>query len=193
MTINDLIQKLENYITEIKKGDVVKIAAIGTSAIMVERIFEKGLKSDGSKIGTYDSENEIYEYPNNLPRRQSPKGKPGAERNVKNRKTVYFKSYQDLRAKQGRESSFVNLRLTNDLQSDMANSGVSKSSDKIASPNPIMISPNEYQLRLRRKENVQKRIGLEKRYGTIFDLTKDEQKLFLNTVQKELLLKYSNA
>jgi hypothetical protein len=175
-----------------KRLEVLKVrSALGSAvrsimAEMVVRIFEEGKNSSGGKIGTYNSTDELYVNPDTLPRRVSPRGKPGKERKVANRQTTYFESYKSLRREVGRESGFVNLRLTNDLQSDWANSEVT---DGIAvNPKPVEVNQLRYDIRLKREINREKREGLEKKYGPIFKLTEQEKQRYFEILAKKLAL-----
>lgn len=186
-TIGDAIQSLDNRIAFIESGKPIFLGARSALGQSVGRIFEDGEKSDGSQIGTYNSTNELWVNPNTLPRKVQPRGKPGKERNVQNRKTVYFKSYKDLRSEQGRESEKVNLRLTNDLQSDYANAQIT-GGGIAQNPQPIKVSAMEYKITLKRQGNIDKKAGLEKRYGKIFNLTQGEKNTFYDVVRKEVAL-----
>lgn len=158
-------------------------------AQMVVRIFEEGKGSNGSALGSYNNTTELYVDPSTLPRNISPRGKPGKEKDVKNRKTVYFKSYQALRSEVGREAGFVNLRLTNDLQSDWSNAEVGKGDNKVAdSPKPQKIGALEYHIKLKRPINREKREGLEAKYGDIFKLTANEKKYYFDVLSKSIAL-----
>ncbi len=186
MSYQTAIQNLEKKIEYLRSGKPLLIAVRSTMAEMAVRIYEDGQNSTGGDIGQYNSKDEIYVNPNTLPKKVAPRGKPGSSRNVKSRKTVYFKSYKALRDEQGRESGFVNIRLTNDLQSDWANAEIK---DGVTSnPKPIEISKHEYHITLKRDVNVMKRRGLESRFGPIFKLTKDEEKFYFNILNKELVL-----
>lgn len=186
-TIEDAIAKLDQRVKDVEKGNIVRIAASTVHAQMTKRIFEEGKKTSGGKIGNYNGRDELYVDPNTLPRRVTPRGKRGKERNISNRKTTWFASYRDLRREVGRESSFVNLRLTNDLQSDFANTSVS-GSDVAKNPQPHKINNSTYAILLRRDINQEKRKGLEAKYGEIFSPTQEELNLFSETCKKEFLL-----
>jgi len=186
LNYGDAIKALDARLAYIKSGKPMETAVRSVMAQMVVRIFEDGIKSDGSPIGQYNDSDELYVDPDTLPKTIAPRGKPGKERNVANRKTTYFKSYKALRSEVGRESGKVNIRLTNDLQSDWSNASVG---DGIASnPKPKVISPTEYHIVLKRDNNADKRKGLESRYGDIFRLTKEEETFYFDQIRKEIAL-----
>lgn len=188
-TIESLIKDYDKVLREIKKGRPVQLAAVGVMGAMAERIFEQGQTTNGGLIGSYNSTDEIYINPDRLPRSTPRRGKPGRERAVSNRKTTYFTSYKAMRAEIGRESGKINLRLTNDLQSDFANSKVSAGTNSIAGQfRPTKINSLTYAVKLSRPQNVDKVKGLEGRFGPIFAPSRLENKIFADSLQKELML-----
>ena len=122
-----------------------------------------------------------------MPSNQSHKGKLGKSefKNGKQHKTTYYNSYKDFRSKQKRESGFVNLRLTNELQSDFSNVKISTSSTSVPAARPIKVNAHHYKLEVK-DNNVKKVIRLEKKYGKIFNLTKKERAKFIQILQSEL-------
>lgn len=186
ITYQQFIAKMDARIASLQSGVIMERAVRSVMAEAVVRIFEEGKNSSGGKIGSYNATKELYVNPNTLPRNVAPRGKPGKEKNVQSRKTVYFKSYKDLRSEVGRESGFVNIRLTNDLQSDYANAQVSGST--IATPEPLKISNTEYRITLKRTINQKKRAGLEAKYGNIFFLTQGEKERYFDVLRKEVAL-----
>lgn len=189
MTIDQYIASLDAKTAKLKTGEALGRAATGVHAAMTVRIFENGENANGGKIGSYDSKNELWANPDKLPKSPAPRSKPGSNRKAK--KTVYYSSYKALRDGMGRESGFVNLRLNNDLQSDFANSSVSASSDELAKPTPKKVDSNTFIVALNRSENIEKKNGLEKKYGKIFATTKQEKELFKTSLEKELALIYA--
>ena len=188
MDFSDYIRYLESKTKDLKQAQVLERVATGVTARMIVRIFEEGKTASGGSIGSYDSSNELWVDPSRLPRKMNPRSKPGSNRTAK--KTVYFSSYKALREQQGRESGFVNLRLTNDMQSDMANTSVS--GNKIAStPKPLKVSDTQFEVRFRRSENVKKRAVLERKYGVIFEPSSQERDLFVKSYEKEIQLIYA--
>ncbi len=86
-------------------------------------------------------------------------------------------SYKRLRASRGRETAFINLRLTGKLQLDYSNGSKTKE-----------VSVVERVAEVKSGRNAQIIDQQEKRFGKIFNLTKGERALFVETLQKEITL-----
>lgn len=181
ITAKQLVAKFAQVQGIIDTGRIVELGARDSMSQSVVRIFERGQKSDGGSIGKYSTK-PAYFSPKNTPKDTNHKGKTG------NRiKTGFYKGgYAELRKQQGRESNFVNLRFTNELQSDYANSSVSKTSGVLARPNPIPAGNNKFVITLNKQINIDKRDGLETKYGKIFNLTNSEKQLFLDSQEFNL-------
>lgn len=188
MTIIEKIAEIDRLISRLEKEDLIRVAVLDTVQKQAERIFSNGLKSDSSKIGTYNNTKEIWVSQEDAPKKVNNRGKPNKDGKRKKIKGGYYESYKKFREAMGREASFVNIRLTNDLQSDFSNSPVSKSSNALAKAKPIKVNKNEYKVSLKRDINIAKKEGLEKKYGKIFSLTKDEKKNFHTIAEKEFNL-----
>lgn len=148
----------------------------------VVRIFEDGINSSGTKIGTYSSTKPLYISDDRSPRKGNHKGKP-KDGKAKTITTTYYESYKSFRGEQGRESSFVNLRLFGRLMSDLANAPVSDSIP--ADVKPIKLDDFMYYTRIR-SENVGKKKGADEKYGKVFSHTKEERERFNKTLKFEL-------
>lgn len=161
----------------------LKIAAQTVHALRVLRIFHRGIDRTGGKINpAYNKGNALYVPNDKLRRSAGNKGKTG-----KTIKTNYFKSYYALKRNQGFDPNTVNLRLTNNLQSDFANVTLSESSDAFpANAAPIKITPDHYVERLDRQENVNKFKGLSRKYNRPFSFFKPERTLFEQIYIKEM-------
>lgn len=162
--------------------------AVGNMGV---RIFEEGKDSSGGEIGIYEYSGKnkngksvgIYVPDNKSPRKGNHRGKPNEEGKSKKITTTYYQSYQSFREQQGREASFVNLRLFGRLMSDFFNAPVS---DRVpAEANPIMVDGFQYYTRVR-DENTGKMKGAESKYGRIFAHTKEERERFNRTLNFEL-------
>lgn len=127
-------------------------------------------------------------YSSNIKTRQT-KAKKGAKKKVpvwikfpKAKKAVPVMiidgGYKQFRAIQGRESSFANLRYTNELQNDLGNGALSKGASGIVKPTPIKISNTKYRITLKKDINIKKVEGLEKKFGKFLGHTKEEKELF---------------
>lgn len=182
------------------KDKAFQIAVYNVVAEQIKRIFEKGLNSNNSQIGEYNSTNDLYVYSKNFkgggklkpnrgkpstlwmnPTNEYPQGeryftgktihRAGKGAKVGDEhRTKWVKSYKDLRNKLGREVNFVNLKMNNDMFLDFTR-GLKK------------ISPIQFVLSWSRKLNAEKAEGLESKYkGKIFRTTKEEKKLFLKSL-----------
>lgn len=151
------------------------MAASTTHATQLDRIFVEGKNSEGGQIGTYNSTKGMYANNDDSPKKITPRGKNGERvfMNGKPHVSTYYNSYEDYKAEQGRESNFVNLHLTGQLQSDYR-AGFRQ------------VSPAEYIAGVNNRLSADKIKGNEERYGKIFHLTKEERRLFDNTYQYEL-------
>lgn len=148
----------------------------------IVRIFEEGINSSGSKIGTYSNSKPLYVSDDKSPRKGNHKGKP-KDGKAQTITTTYYESYKGFRGEQGREASFVNLRLFGRLMSDLANAPVS---DKIPTEStPIKVDDFQYYTRIR-DENVGKKKGADAKYGNVFSHTQEEKERFNRTLNFEL-------
>lgn len=185
-TIPEFILKLDKIITDKNLLIPFERAVRSVHAEMTTRIFSKGLNTSGAKMGQYDNSKEIWASDKNLRKKGTHKGKPNEAGKRKTIKTSYYKSYKDLRQQQGVESNFVNIRMTNDLQSDFANAEMSKTSNAIAKATPVKVSELIYQFTLKRDLNAKKKEGMEDKHGEIFKLTKGELDNFYTILRKEI-------
>lgn len=189
-----------------------RISVYSDLAEKSDRIFVQGKKSDGSDIGQYATSPPMYVNPNFAPRKTSisipgggklegllpTRGKPTKEnpngeryftektkhRGVRGTKagdphrTTYLDGgYKELRNRTGRRIDKIVLRFTNDLFLDWANMG-----SVSGTPTPTKVNPSEYIVQLKRKYNVEKRVGLESRFGKIFTSTEREKISFYETL-----------
>lgn len=181
MKASEYIRRIDKVISELESDKALKIAVLDVNRTRVTRIFEKGLNSSQSKIGSYNATKPVYINPNDAPRKGNQVGKSG--RKIK---SLYYPSYKDFRKGMGRESSFINLRLNNELQNDLANAKISKGSNAIAKPTPLKINNNLYRVGLNIHINQKKIEGLEKRFGSILKHTTDEIDQFNKVVEFEM-------
>lgn len=176
MTIEDLIAKYKRQKKELDESQAYFLAASTAHADMVERVFSDGKASDGSEIGNYNATNPLYVNPENAPRGFTTEGKNGEQvfKNGRKRKTKYFRSYQDFRANQQRESGFVNLQLFGNLMSDFSTS-LRRVSDRVFESGP------------RRKESEGKILGNQRRFQkVIFAATEKEREVYRETLNFEI-------
>jgi len=183
LTLEQHFEKMRSRAAKLAKDNrPLEIAARTTHALITDRIFHEGKNTAGSSIGSYNTTSEIWVADKDLRRAGTHRGKTG-----KPTKTSYYRSYKDLKRQQG-FSGKVNLRLKNELQSDFANARLSPNNDAPPKPNTIKVNPNEYIIVLRKEINVDKKEGLENKYGRIFAHTKVERKKFHEVAKKELIV-----
>lgn len=195
-SIRDEISRLRRIVDIVDSDDTpIRRAAQAVHAKQTVRIFEDGKSSTGSSIGSYKQNAPVYVNPKLAPKSFAPRGKNGDTtfKNGKKHKTGYFPSWGKHREAIGREGGKVNLRYSNDLQSDFANATVSKSETKVASPEPTKIETGVYATTLNRQVNIDKKKGLEAKYGDVFKLTEGERSFYIDVLDKELQIQVSNA
>ena len=175
MTTDEYIVKLRAKMNAIKANNKpLALAVASVHAEQMERIFVKGGAESG-KIGSYSTKPML-----------ASKGQFIDTGKFKITKWTKFKKakkaipvmeigggYKAFRALNGRESSFVNLRWTGDLQRDLSNS-LQK------------ISPHTYVSGTKRKINSDKSEWMEDKYGSIFNLSKKEKTKFNKIALQEL-------
>lgn len=171
-TPKEYAEALRKIGDNLAKGVWVERAARDTMTLSDARIFSDGKNSKNTKIGNYSTK-PIYIDPDAAPRAVSNTGKTGK----KIKSGFYPKGYKQFRSQQGRESAFVNLRLTGELESDYANS--------TNGPRPIKINNLSYKITLNKQVNIDKKKGAEKKYGRIFLLTRKEDKQFNRSMNFE--------
>lgn len=173
-SIQQYRQKIQSVINDTESFDAALFtAAKSAQAIMVERIFERGKDANENDIGKYNDTNPLYMSDEDSPKAGSHLGKPNSEGQSKKINTTYYSSYKEFRSAQGRESGFVNLRLFNRLQSDIANS-------------PVKKEPLTYAIVVSR-DSKNKIDGNEFRFGKkIFIHTLNERRIFKNVLSFEI-------
>jgi len=185
MTTDEYVKREVNFYKWFQtQGKPFEISVYNVVAAQAKRIFEDGKKSDGTLIGKYDTTKSLYANPKWFKggnKFKPLKGKTGKAKfkNGNPHVTRYFKNYKELRNTLGRRIDKVNLQLNYDLFSDFANSPKGNAPKKIT---PKKINTFEYIMQFSREINSLKREGLEDKYGIIFNLTKEERKLFIATL-----------
>lgn len=177
MTTEEFNKKLDAQLKQIEDAKFLFLPVSETHARQVKRIYDKGLNSDNEKIGTYNDSKPIYIDPKDSPKGFPTIGKTG--KTGKAGKTGYFDSYKAFRQAIGRETGFVNLRLTENEKFDFTNS--------------ISLSGSFYITGFKRPENSKKAERHIKQYGIeTFKLSEDEKKVFRESVRKKLYDTLSN-
>lgn len=187
LTPQQFIDLINKQNAELQKENLpFKIAVRDIVTAQTVRIFQDGLKVSG-KIGTYNRTKPLYVGSPPAPRKTTQRGKTG-----KRIKTGFYESYAAFRKQQGRESRFVNLRLSNELQNDFANAMISPTSNRVAAAMPIRVNQNLFIVALKKQINIDKKAGLEAKYGNIFGLRPEELTRFQKTLEFEMN-KFLNA
>lgn len=180
MTTSQLIAKLKADVKLLKEKPLA-LAAASVHSMVAQRIFEKGQNAGDTKIGDYNNSNEIYVNPKSSPKKFSTKGKDGKTKfkNGKPHKTGYFKSYKSFRTAIGRQTAFIDLKLSGLLSKDFSNS--------LQKSGQVWISG------VKNKANVGKVEGAEDRYNNIFKLSKKERSELKRIASAEALRILNNA
>lgn len=185
MTLKQWQKKLEDSVKNMKNfSEPLRLGAFDATAKMGERIFDEGKKESGAKIGSYSTK-PIYISAAAVPK---PKGRPigktgkskfesGAKAGQDHKSRYFNSGYKGYRDNVGRQTSFVDLSLTGELRLDFGNGKITAE--------PRKQSDLEYQIRLDKPINQDKREGADEKYGTIFELSDNEKRTFYNTVQFE--------
>lgn len=193
-SIDEWSKYIQRRIEQKLMDDAYKKAVIFTIGKMGSRIFEMGQKSSGGSIGRYSTRNPLYVSNQNSPRNGTLRGKTG-QRKFKNgntHKTTYYPNYKSFREAMGRETGFVNLRLSGRLYRNFLNSvytGLPEASKKAVGKAPVlpaMLGKLDYAITLN-PENMAKAKGMELKYGKIFNLTAREKIDFRNMVKFEMI------
>lgn len=183
MTTEQFISQQKERLSRLEKGEHVFIAVSDSVADMSVRIFEKGIATDASQIGKYNTVDPLYiNTAKKSPKKLKGQGKPignskgkTVHDNGEPYKTTYFESYSDFRKKVGRSSDVVNLNLYGNLKLDFEN-GL------------VKVDDNNFHLVLKNKTDRNKASGAEEHFKKrIFYPTKEEESELLRVVQFESL------
>jgi hypothetical protein len=175
LTPEQYIERFKRVIAEIQQDEEPIVLAVkDTTSLMAIRIFEDGLDASGAPIGQYDTSRELWVGDENLPKKGTHIGKTG-----KPIKTSYYENYKALREQQGRESGFMNLRLTGRLQSEFLNAPISESVG--IAGEPLSLGSGEYAIAVsgRSKKIIEK-------YPNVFDFSEEEMRNFEDVLHFEI-------
>lgn len=202
-------KKIENILNENKPFER---AVKNIVAKQAQRIFIDGLNSSGGIIGHYSTKAMYINPNTGATPRKTNKGKSkfklegleptvgkygehiftaatawhgvkGTKAGDPHRTTYLAGGYKELRNRIGRRIDRMNLTFTNSLLSDFCNATILPNTEPkkiLALPHKITV--NEYQTGFSRKDSVDKKNGLEKRFGSIFKLTAQEKEDFFKTL-----------
>lgn len=175
MTPAEYSATLRKQAQAIQKMVPLAIAAQTVHAMRVRRIFDR------PGVGGQYTGGPMYIADKNLRRKGPHRGKTG-----KPIKTSYFVSYAAMKAQQGFDPSIVNMRLTNDLQSDFANSQKTTSAGAPPVGQVIKVNNGLYVEAIRRPKNMVKLQAGIKRFGNFIAFTPNERKEFQRIVSLEM-------
>jgi len=186
--IDKYIKQLQKEITGMKAAtdESMRVAVRVSHNNTVIRIFEAGGASNGSEIGQYSSSPTLVGSSSFKTKRAAnkifgSKAKRAEQewRKVQGHNLVLLPGgYKEIRKLEGLETSFVNLRFTNNLQSDFR-SAIQK------------LKPNRYVTGTNRKENGEKREWLEEHFGKeIFAPTEKESDIFVEVMNREMIKRF---
>ena len=189
----DELEKSLITFSKLDKELLTREIAFSMSAVVSDRIQDKGLNSDGQKIGDYSTRptvinNEDFRkttIPNPIPdnKKSSVEFMPIPQPSKNGKKGFYgipFEGgYKQFRSSLGLNSSFVDVTLTGEMMNNFAPVPVNPESWGIGFTNPEMAKRSDY---------------VEEKYGTIFELTEDEEETVGKIVDDKLtqLIKNNN-
>lgn len=177
MTTDGFIAKLNRQMEAIIKDDrPLMIAVRDIMALQSNRIFKRGLNSNETAIGQYKKK-PIYVPLLDSPKSFTPKGKPGAAKKIKDRKTGYFTSWLNYKETIGRNKNVktVDLFWRGDLHRNWANGEMNEAAKA------VKINQHNYITQL--SDLNQNKV---ERYGKVFNLSIRERGIFLSRIQQEL-------
>lgn len=174
-TIEQLDEKLNALLAKWEQGFMPLYFSVNSiKSVMFDRIFTDGLNTAGTQLPSPSySTKEIYVDVNSA--RGIPSSFQVGKRGTKIKSAYFPEGYQQLKQAVGRPV----LELTNSLKLAFANYPVIESGDSasIALPN----------------SERGKRLGLEDKYGTIFQMTQEETDLFTEVLQYEIIQAINKA
>lgn len=165
LTPEQFAAKLREKAKAIALNAPLQIAAQSVHADRVIRIF-----SDGISGASYNKTNPLYVADKDLRRAGTHRGKTG-----KTIKTSAYPSYYALKRQQGFDPNKVNMRLTNDLQSDFANSQKTNTTGAPPVGEVIKVNNDLYVEALRRPLNALKLEKHVESFGNFVAFTQKEK------------------
>lgn len=168
MEVNELDNRLNALLSKWEQGFTPLYFSVNSiKAVMFDRIFEEGKNTAGTQLPTPGySTKEIYVSVDTLP--NTPTSFQVGKRGTKIKSAYFPDGYKQLKQVVGRPV----LELTNKLKLAFANYPVIESGDSAS----IALPDSERG----------KRLGLEDKYGTIFQMTQEETELFTEVLQFEI-------
>ena len=187
-------KKIQDRLRSLKVNEIIVYpAATATLDKLRQRLFQKGIKGDGSKTGNYSTEpmyasKKQFKKTGGFRAQGKNAGKTASGKLAKGtkkkkdgteRKSMYLAGgYKELRQVQGMETGFVNLQYNGDLFTDFTKLTVQKDSVVV---------------KVSRGINEKKIDGLTKKYGSsTFKHSKEEREFLKKEVQKNLVSYLNN-
>lgn len=180
---------------KIRSLNIVKEVTFPVATVMLDkmrqRLFQKGISGDGSKVGNYSTTPMYASKKAFVGSGFSPQGKNAKKtatgklsKGSKNRsdgtgrKSMYLAGgYKQLRQVQGKETSFVNLQYSGLLFTDFSK---------------LAVQGDTVESKVGTKESADKLSWLSDKYGAdTFHHTKEEKEFFKIEVQKKLIAYFS--
>ena len=154
-----LKQQLKNFKEASKADKVLRQAVLDATTAVSDRVQQQGQKSDGSQIGQYGQRV--------IP---SAFGKAQSFASKKRLSTLSSTdSYKQLRQKLGLQTAFIDFTFSGDM---------------FKSWKPVPISDTAYGITFTTAEQLQIANSLESRFGTTFELSKQELEQSLKTINR---------
>ena len=154
-----LKQQLKNLKEASKADKVLRQAALDATTAVSDRVQQQGEKSDGSQIGQYGQRV--------IP---SAFGKAQSFASKKRLKTLSSTdSYKQLRQKLGLQTAYIDFTFSGDMWKSWK---------------PFPISDTAYGITFTSAEQLQIANSLESRFGTTFELSKEELEQSLKTINR---------
>lgn len=154
-----LKQQLKNLKEASKADKVLRAAALYAAPAVMDRVQQQGEKSDGSQIGQYGQRV--------IP---SAFGKAQSFASKKRLKTLSSTdSYKQLRQKLGLQTAYIDFTFSGDMWKSWK---------------PVPISDTAYGITFTTSEQLQIANSLESRFGTTFELSKEELEQSLQIINR---------
>lgn len=103
-----VVEKFDGLVGKVASSRVLFTAVTGTQAQIGERVWDRGLTTDGQPIG-YVEDYEVWAYQPPAPRKVSGRGKPDAQGRTKAIKGGYYPTWLGFKGAMGRRETPLDL------------------------------------------------------------------------------------
>ena len=170
-TLDFLKQQKKNFADASLASNVLREAAVTAAPAVLNRVQQKGQKSDGSQIGQYSTKKLAFgritnAFHDNANRKQY------AKRFKNSNPGVFEGGYKQLRQELGRQVAFIDFTLSGDM---------------FRTWRPVPISSKAYGVTFVSLKQLELANRLEQRFGTTFSLSDSEFKMSLATINANAL------